>query len=171
MSTLLLPEQVRHVVATDLPDAALGDIIADEEARLIERCGPHGDGVTAATAIVPGGLGGSLFLPRKAVSVTSIQERSLGGTYATVTSTGYTLWPGAGVIERHSGGWSGQVLITYIPADDRSKRRRILIELVRVALEQTAYTQQGIAGESSITAPNWEAKRAALYRQVGFMTL
>ena len=169
MSTLLSLDALRAVVATDLDDAALLFIIDDEEAELVRRYGAHGDGATPTIATINGGLE-LLFLPRRAVSVSSVRERVYGGTYATVASTSYAL-SGAGQVTRIGALWAPQIEVTYVPADDRALRRRVLIELVRIALEQTGYTSVSVAGVSSVSAPNWEERRASLYRRLSYMSL
>jgi hypothetical protein len=160
---LLTPAQLRQVVTTALDDADLAAVIADEEAELVRRLGPHGDGATSLTLTVRGG-GRTLFLPRIPVVVEEVSE---GG--AAVSSWG--VLPG-GELVRASGDWAALVTVTLIPEDDRPARRRALIELVRIALEQTAFIEESVASEHRYRAPeSWEARRAAQYRRLAPMAL
>lgn len=164
MSDLLPLDQARQLLATDLDDTQLGAIIDREESQLVAKLGPHGDGVSSASVTLEG-CGGDLFLPRPAVSVTSVA----GAAWASL-GDGVTLYAAQGRIA--GGRWRGAVAVVYVPADDRAARRQALIDLVRIALDRTAYQSQSVAGESSATAPaSWEAARASIYRQLQYMSM
>jgi hypothetical protein len=158
VADLLTVPQLRGLIQSDLADEELQLILADEEARMIARLGPHGDGVTPVTAVVDA-AGGDLFLPRAAVSVSSVAG----------VSSGYTAYPGQGRIA--GGRWSGPVSVVYVPADDRAQRRRALVDLVRLTLQRTAMRAESVAGEHSYTAPDWEAERASIYRRLSFASI
>lgn len=160
--TLLTIAEIRELIQTDRTDDQLRSIAAREEAMLIARVGPHGDGVTAVTTTATG-AGGSLFLYRPVVSITSV-----GGTvWASLGSL--TLYAQQGRIA--GGRWDGGVEVVYVPADDREERRAALIDLIRLTLERTAMKSESVAGEHSYTAPDWEAERASIYRRLQFMSL
>lgn len=166
MSELLPVAQLRAVVQSALTDAELEAVIDDEEAELVRRLGPHGDGATTVVERVTAS-GDVLFVSRPVASVTSITS---SGT--AVSSALYTTALGGGQILHTGAGWpTGALLVTYVPADDQPRRRRVLIELVRLALEQTAFQGESVAGEHSYTAPNWEERRASLYRRLTYMSL
>lgn len=173
MPALVTVVDVRRRVQTDLSDSDLLSVIADEEAEIVSRLGAHGDGTTSVTEIYDAPAGGDLFLRRKAQSITSITVTYAGNTTpTTVSATGYVV-RGAGRISHLAGGWGdGIVTVTYIPADDRARRRQVIVELVRLALEQTALRAESVAGEYSYTAPeSWEAARAKLYRRLTYMSI
>lgn len=171
MTPLVIVADVRRRVQTDLSDSDLLAVIVDEEAALIERLGAHGDGAASVVDIYDAPAGADLFLRRRAVSITSITATAPGGTPATVATTAYQVRPG-GHLAHLGGGWgNGIVTVTYIPVDDRARRKPVIVELVRLALEQTAMQAESVAGEYSYTAPeSWEAARAKLYRRLSYMT-
>ncbi|MCA0354713.1 MAG: hypothetical protein LCH85_22190 [Chloroflexi bacterium] len=162
--------EVRQKIATPLDDSDLATIIDAEEADLIERCGDHPDGSTEITEVARS-TSASLWLRHPVVSISSVQERRAGEANSAVTANGYELDAATGKLERIGGSWLGIITISYVPRDQRSRRKRILIELIRLAVEQTAMKSESIAGEYSYTADDWDAKRAGLYRQCGFMPL
>lgn len=168
---LVTVADVRRKVQTDLDDTDLLDIITDEENEVIRRCGAHGDGVTAVTEVYDGRERVNLFLRRPAVSVSSVTTAAKGGgTASAVSATSYQVWDNEGRIEHLGGSWgSGIVTVTYVPVDDQARRRQVIVELVRLAVEQTAMKSESVGGEYSYQAPDWEQQRARLYRRLGFM--
>lgn len=173
--SLITPEQVRATVKTALSETQLQAIIDDEEALLVARYGAHGDGTTNITDTyeAPAHDGVNLFLRRPAASVYAITVAAKGGgTATTLSSTVYQVYAREGRIEHLGNGWGiGVVNVTYAPIDDRPLRRRVLTELVRLSIEQTAMQTESVAGEYSYTAPNWEARRASICRRLAFMEL
>ncbi len=171
--TLVSVEQVRQRVQTDLTDVAIQDLIDNEEEEVIRRAGVHGDGVVSVTeAISP--TSSNLFLKRPFVSITSITEyQALDGTGTALDTTDYYAWPGQGRIERLPRGtiWGQLVSVVYVPIDDSAKRRRVIIELVRLAIEQPAMQAESVAAEYSYTAGDFEAKRRDLYRRLSFQEI
>ncbi len=180
MSTLSTAE-LRAVVNTGLSDTLLEAIINREELEITRRLGAASDGST--TTIVetkPGGLA-NVYARRPIVSVTQVREQQfLGGTFATLAAAQYYVWTDEGRIERLpaiTGGalawssgalWGPLVEVTYVPADDRERRKLAIIEFVRIALERTAMKGESVAGEYSYQAPEWDVLRATLYRSLGF---
>ena len=177
---LVTLEETRAVIDTALTDAQLSAVIAREEAELIRLCGAHGDGSTAIVERHNGG-GADLFLARRPASVTSVAELYLGSTATTLTASQYYLRPG-GVLSRLPSGipWGGGgvwgtgngyvVTVTYVPEDDRPLRRQVLLELIRIALSQSPYTQEtaaSAAGSHSYTMrSSWERARANQYARL-----
>jgi hypothetical protein len=171
--SLLSIAECRDKVQTSLSDAKLQVVIDNEEAEIVRRYGANYDGTTTVTEVVSGG-GCDIFLKRPVLSITSITEAtSLGATATTLASTAYYLWASQGRITRLAEGtaWSRQVTVVYVPADDSAKRKQVTVELVRLALEQTAMQAESVAGEYSYTAPDWEAKRVRLYKRLEFPTI
>lgn len=170
---LITAADVRRKVQTALDDTDLTAIIAEEEAALVARLGAHGDGVTPITEIARRS-GGSVWLKRPAVSVTSLSEAPYGGaTFTTIDATSYYTYPMQGRIDVYPASISDTdesriVSVVYVPADDQAARKRVLTELVRLALEQTAMRQESVAGEYSYTAPDWDVQRAKLYRSLHY---
>jgi hypothetical protein len=169
--SLVTVADVRRKVQTDLDDTDLADIITDEENEVVRRFGATGDGVATVTEVYDGGSTTNLFLRRPAVSVSGITTADKGGgTALAVATTAYQVWGNEGRIEHLGGGWgAGIVTVTYVPIDDQARRRAVIVELVRLALEQTAMKSESVGGEYSYQAPDWETARAALYRRLSYM--
>lgn len=174
MSTLLSVDQALALIATEVTAPDVQAVIAREEAELVARYGAHYvDGSTTIVETVRGG-GCNLYLKRRISSVSSISEASsLGGAATTLASTAYYVWTGQGRITRLPEGtaWGPVATVTYVPADDRPLRRQVLIELVRLALEQTAMRAESVSGAYSYQAPEWESARKRLYKRLEFPTL
>lgn len=167
--TLVNPADIQALVPTDLDVTTLSRIISDVEAEMIRRLGAHGDGVTSVSETYSTPPGVNLFLRRAPLSVTTVQERvAPSSSLTTVSSSYYLLWADEARIERHSGTWGAQIVVTYVPADDRARRRPVIIELVRLALSQTALAGENVAGEYSYTAPDWEARAARLFARLEY---
>lgn len=172
--SLVTLTHLRAMVTTGLDDTQLQTIIDREEAEVVRRYGAHY--VDSVTTIVetyqPTGLMRNVFLRRGISSIASVTEqRSLSSQVTPVASTDYAAWYEQGRLERVNGTWGAVVNVTYVPQNDRDLRRQVIIELVRLALEQTAMRSESIAGEHSYTAPEWEQVRVQLYRRLGFRDL
>lgn len=161
--------ELRAVVTSALTDAQLQTVLDREEREMIARTGPHGGGVDGLTLTLRNPLGLVMLLPRPLSQVISVAERQLpSDTPMIVPSDGY--WLDFGSLNRLSGVWASFVTVVGIPAD-LDRRKSVLIELVRQALEQTALKSESVAGEYSWTAPDWERQRADLYRRLTFMSI
>lgn len=162
--------ELRARVKSGLTDTNLQAIIDNEEAELVRRYGAHGDGVSTVTEDAQP-TGCELFLDRPIASITSVTEaQSLGGTGSALTSSNYYLYARQARLVRLPVGtpWGPQVTVVYAPVDDQARRKRIIIELCRLALEQTAMKSENVAGEYSFQAPEWEQARNQLYRRLQF---
>jgi len=172
VSTLTVAE-LRAVVNTGLNDALLQAIIDREELEIARRLGAASDGSTTSIVETKPGGWANVYTRRPIASVTQIRDRAdLSGTLAVVSASSYNVWTDEGRIERLFGAlWGAQVEITYIPVDDRERRRLATCEFVRIALERTTMKGESVAGEYSYTAPEWDALRATLYRSLGFIEI
>jgi hypothetical protein len=170
---ILTPAQFTAIVTTDVAASDLIEVILREEAAIIARYGAHYVAATTITETTDGGMK-SVYLKRRIGSVSSITEATtLGGTATTLAASAYYVWPGQGRITRLPDGtaWGRVVTIAYIPADDTDLRRQVLIELTRLAPEQTAMQSESVTGEYSYTAPDWEKTRKRLYKRLEFPTI
>ncbi len=182
MSTLSVAE-LRSLVNTGLNDSSLQLIIDREELEITRRLGAASDGST--TSIVetkPGGCANH-YTRRPIASVSQVREQlALGQSFTTLLTTEYQVWKDEGRLERlptalsgiptwSMGGslWGALIEVTYIPVDDRERRKLAIVEFCRIALERTAMKSESVAGEYSYQAPEWDALRATLYRSLGFM--
>lgn len=169
--TLVSVEEVRDLVTTPLDDARLAAVIEREEQVVIERYGAHYvDEDTAITETHAGEGEKNLYLRRAISSVEDVEEKSSLTADAETLTEGddFYVWADEGRLERLYGTWGAVVAVEYVPADDSVKRKQAIIELVRLALERTAMRSENVAGEYSYQAPDWEAERARIVRNLGF---
>jgi len=163
--TLLSVEQARTLITTALDDTALTAVIEREEAMVLQRIGVPGDGTTEVTEIHDV-TGRTLFVRLPILSVTSVSE---DGT--PLPATDYVIWPDEGRIKR-DGFWRGAVVtVTYVPQDTAARWQAVMVELVRLALEQTAMDREEVTQEYRYQASQWEAKRERLYRRLNFLSV
>jgi hypothetical protein len=163
MTSLVSPANVKALINTAVSDDNLQEVIDRIEAQIVQKIGlPQDNNYTVEiTKTLRGGEGDSLFLPTDIYSVTSIVEDDV-----TLEADEYRMW-GAGVIERLSStNWGSVCVVNYKPADDRPKRKQVIIDLVRLTIERTAMKSESIGGEYSYTATDdWDVEfRKAMKR-------
>jgi hypothetical protein len=188
--SLISTTEVRARISTDFADQPLQAMIDQEEAEITRRYGPHSDGVV--TTVVERTIGsrgrgsalvnlesGRTFLGRDSIStvftrrpiaaVVTVKESSNGFVSSTTLAANqYRLLDEiAGVVERISSGvgvgFLSDVEVSYIPEDDTMERKRVLMELVRVATDRTAMRAESVGGEYSYKTPDdWETEREKL---------
>jgi hypothetical protein len=147
--SLVTVAEARALVNTGLSDGDLQVVIDRIEAEITAKIGaPQTDAYATEVVRTMRGDGENLFLPTEIYSVVSIVEDT-----ATLTADQYQTW-GGGVIERLPMGttWGDRVVVTYKPADDRSVRESVIIDLLRYVLNRTGLKSESIAGEYSYTA-------------------
>jgi hypothetical protein len=157
--------EVRALVNTNLDDSQLQAVIDREEEDVTRLYGAPYAALSYDTETLEGG-GCNLMLHRPLSTVTSVTEDS-----AALAATDYRVWGRQGRLERLPAGstWGVVVTVVYTPVDDNNKRKRTIIELVRLATERTAMKSESIAGEFSYTAPDWEVEHARVLRSIGFV--
>lgn len=168
MSTICTIAQLRTLVNSSLTDEQLQFVLDDEDAQMREKLGDHADGaISVIEQVMP--RDGQLFLSRVIASVVSVVND--GGT--TVAPSDYHVCAAQGRIEARAGAWSdAPFTVTYLPVSDMAKRRRALIDLVRLRLERTVMKSESVAGEYSYAAPdNWQVEQARIYRTLIFMEI
>ena len=147
--SLVTVAEARALVNTGLSDGDLQVVIDRIEADITAKVGaPQTDAYATEVVKTMRGEGDNLFMPTEIYSVVSIVEDT-----ATLTADQYQTW-GGGVIERlpMGTGWGDRVVVTYKPADDRSVREGVIIDLLRLTLNRSAMKSESIAGEYSYTA-------------------
>lgn len=168
MTSLLSPAEARVLINTSLSDSNLQTVIDRVEAQITEKIGePQADGYMVQVVKTLRGEGSFLFMPTEIYAVVSIVEDE-----TTLDTDQYQTWAG-GVIERlPSGSWGDRIVVTYKPADDRLKRKQVIIDLVRLVLERTALKQESVAGEYSYTAPSdWDAEFHKAMKRLTFQAV
>lgn len=163
-------------VGIGMSDADLSTLIAREDAELVRRFGAN-YAAAPLTEIVPGG-GRSIYLKRPISAITSIVERVslFDTTTTTLTATDYYPWLPQGRIERLGGAWGAAVTVVYTPQNDTQLRKMVLIELLRIAIEQTAGGETisalgvSVSGAKDSSGAGWAAQRNAQYARLGWLT-
>jgi hypothetical protein len=168
--SLVTVAEVRAMVTTGILDTPLQAIIDREEAIMVQRCGAHyADTSTRITETVRGGYP----LLHVAQKITSVYRVTEDGTVLSQTDEDFRVWELEGMLERLPAGsvWGSVVAVIYVPYNDNERRKAVLIELVRLALDRMAMQSENVAGEYSFTAPDWEYERARLFRQLNFRAI
>ena len=155
---LLTKTELKEHVETDLVDDAVNRLLDDAEAEIIRRFGAH---VTQ----VDEPLGGDkyLFPSRPITTVTSIVE-TVGTTDTTLAADDYKLIHSNRQIERLGDGtngrltWGDRVKITYVPSDNQDTRKRVQIDLVKLAIQYDV-VRTVESGNYSATFPDYEKER------------
>lgn len=168
---LLTAAEIRHHVETELDDTALQRVIDRLDADLQHHAGPHSGPITEVVA----GQRASVFLARPVATLTTVRE---GDRITTATPTldlelDVLLWGNEGRLERRPAGarFAALVEAIYEPVDDLDRRKRTLLELVRLDLAQSGRQRERV-GEYAYAGLDYEARRDALLREVRpFLTL
>jgi uncharacterized protein (UPF0264 family) len=168
--SLVTVAEVRVLVNTSLTDQQLQAAIDREEAIMVERCGAHYVNTNTRNEETLRGGYAQVFLKQKVTSIFRVTE---DGTVLSQTDGDFRLWPLEGCLERLPAGaaWGTVVAVLYVPYDDNERRKAVLIEMVRTALERTALASESVAGEYSYHAPDFEYERARLLRSINFRAI
>lgn len=169
---LLTTAQVREHIETDLKDDALTRLIEDADAQIVEVAGELN---TETDTKIDEVLANALFLNRRASSITTVVEevKQGDGSYysTTLAADDYTLRSEGRIIERLATGtnprttWGDTVTITYVPYDTSMKRERVLIDLVKLAVQYNALDSEKV-GDYSASQSKYTAKRQALLKEL-----
>ncbi len=150
-------------VETDLSAEALDRLIDDAEQEIIAQYGAHDSQVEEISLTCNTSM---LFPTRPVVSVTSIVE-IVSGTETTLATDDYALRGGGWMIERLNTGtnlkasWARRVRVDYVPVDDSARRKRVIIDLVRLALQYNALKSE-VIGDYESTSENYQDARLSL---------
>lgn len=164
--TLLSIAAARALIQTPLSDFDLGTVIDCEERGIIAAFDAHYSAQATIAEAVEGGAT-DIYLRRRIGSVASITEaRAVGGPTLTLAASTYYVWGNQGRITRLPDGsaWGRLVTVTYTPADDSALRKQVLIELVRIAVNQRTPRKAsgyGYTVEDTATAQDWQQMRDA----------
>lgn len=148
--SLLTIDRLRAQVETDLADDDLQAVIDDEESWLAARIGPL-SGSRAETFYVYD-VDRPLRLRRPTTTATVSDDGS--AVDVVVLDNGWSL-------ESTLGAWTGPVEVTYTPSDE-AEVRRVVLELVRLALTETGLDSErtGDYSYSRGGVSNLQARRA-----------
>lgn len=163
------------LVETDRTDPAIQLLINDAEAAVIRKFGPNAGGAVSAEFFFPdlsNLVSSFLFLERSALSVASIHEFDGDPEIdTTLAANDYRIVYSGGAIERMSNGdnpgsrWSRRVVVSYTPVDDTPQRKRVIVDLVKLALRYEAIKTQTV-GDTAETAVDYTEERDAILGQL-----
>lgn len=181
MANLVSAAEVQVLVGTSVSSANLDTIIEREEQAIIDMYGAHYVDVNTAISETHvrevGAPAGDIFLRRPILSMDSLTEKVdwTSTAVALTENVDYVTVPGQGRLVRLNQAWGRVATVAYVPQDDRLKRKRAIIEMVRLALARTAMRSENIAGEYSYTVAGgndadlpWERERAKILASLGF---
>ena len=145
-SDLLTVDEVKEHVTTGLSDAALGRLIDSGDAYIRQMLGQHDPATTMVYEmdLDPGYQ--SIWLPRPAVSIATLEKRRRLDSAWTVqdAETYYLSDEGRSVQTTRSlwtWGWGNRfemrVRVTYTPVPENAERTQALIDLVRLETQDT----------------------------------
>lgn len=167
-------DSIRDHVETGIVDEALKVLLDDAVAQVENRFGTDG----AITLRLIGG-GQFLRLQRPAVSVASIAESNEQRTplYTLgALGTDYDLLYGGRMLVRLSGGtvfyyqsWAPVVDVVYTPKPEQILRDRVVVDLVKLAVQYSGLAQEQIGGRTgyqSWSIDDYHAERERLLRGV-----
>ncbi len=166
---LLNADEVKARVTTSLADPEITKIIEAEEAVIVRRFGANEGSLIER---IESDWARDVYLPRRIDSITTVTEGD-GTTQETLTEdTDFRVWAEEGRVERVAElgapiAFQRIVDITYVAEDDKVERRHALVELCRIAIERQAMKHEAVGqGDYSYTAPNWEAEREKILKNL-----
>lgn len=138
MSATPTVQEVTAIVETDLDSTAIQRLIDAEDAEVTIHYGSH---TTQVDDLV--GNRHLIFPSRPVGTMTSVVE-SIGNTDRTLDSSDYRIKSNGSWLERRNDGanprhdWGDQIRLTYTPVVDDARRKRVIIDLVRLAIQYDA---------------------------------
>ena len=160
---LLNLEQVRDVVKTDISDEMLQVYVDAAEGDILRFAGPHGTTVTHSKPL-QATRSTYVLLPRRAKEILSVEidDGAIEPDEYQVEHQGLAVriwfnrpysWSTASYAR-----FNWQVSITYTAEDDRPQRRRALLQLVRLAVQEDGLANERV-GDYSRTSVNYGKER------------
>ena len=144
--SLITPTDVTAVLSTDLDAAALQSIIDREEAEMVRCFGATADGVTTFTETFML-TGADIFTARPISSLSSISVVAyVGASPTTLATSQYYRVPPLNQIRISPFLTDSFVTVTYVPANDQALRKQVLLDLVRLAMEQFSTSTGKVSG-------------------------
>lgn len=128
----IIAEHIEH----DIVDAAVQRLIDDADALIVERFGSDSTRTEYFELKVPKSR---LWLSSPATSLTTVKEGTLINDLTTlVEGTDHQLTENGWVVERLGGWFLPRVEVVFAPISDSTKRDRVTIDLVRLAIQYSA---------------------------------
>lgn len=166
---LLTPTTLRELVDTDLSDTALQLLIDDGEADIARHfgaCNPDTNVVTVSHIV---GAGDELIFLASPIDdgAVSITRRLQGESVYTSVSAGEFVLDDPWVIRPISGAWRGaSIQVTYESKGAIARRRRVLVDLVRLGLRYEAAKSTEL-GDTTVIHVEYQNERDQLLAGLG----
>ena len=160
MATVATPSlnEINEHVEHDLTDEAIQRLIDDAEDDILSRFGPH---ATQVEDVVGGGI---YVFPRRRIStVTSIVETS-NEEDTTLATNDYKIMNNGWQLKRLTNGsngrntWAPEVRLTYTPVAEADQRKRVIIDLVRLAVQHNALSRE-VSGDHESQSVEYQKER------------
>lgn len=167
MAPLISTNDLEQHVETDLPPAALKRLIADADALIVEKCGPH---AATTETFWTNRVDEYIYPSRRVASVDQIDELD-GDTETTLANDDYEILDNGIMIRRLNDGtnpsskWLDRVVVQYTPITQNERRIRVTIDLVRLAIQYNALKAES-AGDYDATSVDYEDERMRLVRSL-----
>jgi|TARA_R100000995_G_C3469252_1_gene117382 hypothetical protein len=173
-ATLLTPAEILTHVESDLATATLQRILDGEEEEIVKRFGSHApdDSTNPSQTEKFYSVHGQkfIYLGREVASITSVTEtesNKYGETSTTLSANDYEVYDSKRLLRKATGDnssshWQDIVTVVYVPYDDRARRRVLLINLCKLALQYDA-TNSTSVGEVSVSTPEYNTERENLF--------
>ncbi len=160
---LLTTVQFLEHFDTDLGTDALQRLLDDAEADIVRLFGAHATQVDYRL-----GDGVNIWLSRPASSITQVVE-TVGDTETTLAANDYKTLFGGRQLERDPDGtngrttWGERVKVTYVPEDDTARRRRVQLDLVKLAIQYEGLDSVRVGNVSSQQiSGNYQQRRSEI---------
>lgn len=163
---LLTTTEIRSLVETDLSDAALTLLLDDADAEIVKGYGAH-EGVRTER-FYPNGGDASVFLSADVNTALAVTVRRVGGFGVGAETYLASAYEFGGPRELNlasswSGGW---ITVAYTPVTELPRRKRVLADLVRLAISYDASTSSRL-GDVSVSHVDYESERARILGRLG----
>lgn len=153
------PAIVNLHVETDLADAELQRLIDDAESEIDLRFGSDAS-ITDFHLLSPKRK--RIYLERRANTLTSVEEgEEIDELETLVENTDHILTGNGWVVERLGADFQSRVKIVYAPITDSGRRDRVVIDLVRLAIQYSALSQSR-DGDHAETQRTYQKEREGI---------
>ena len=165
---IITVEAVREHVQTTMAEAAIQRLIDDADQTVVDTYGAHGP--TVQTDDLRSGPDDRLlFLQRPAATITTVTEYVDETNLTALDPTDYRLINGGTTLERITSGanvrssWGFRTLVVYVISSDENPRRRgVVIDLVRLAINNPGGITRERAGDYSVEHGSYEEQQGKI---------
>lgn len=147
--------ELRTYLETDLPDGVLTSYWDDAERSIVQRYGWSIEDSPTRVTVLRGGTTLLLAVPEQIVEIKEGSTVLVPGTdYEAVIPTRLTRLPAGSK-------WADYVTVEYTPFDDTDLRRRVVVQLVKLAIEYNALESEKV-GDYTADMLDYSDERARI---------